>query len=147
MNQTPVEDIIAKLTSLTLSSDDIKSSAEVVQFLNEEKEAAVLQLRKDFLGSVDDAQAAQVRSWCEKWLTYVSEPVKGAFEHTKGLSDGASPTRLQKEDVPRTFATEANRAVLLDLAVRLQQQLGDYSQAMLFVQAFFYMFFSNHSRS
>ncbi len=49
---------------------------------------------------------------------------------------------LLQEDVPRAFASEAHRKDLLDLVTRLQQVLGDYSQAMCFVAALFSIFLS-----
>lgn len=42
--------------------------------------------------------------------------------------------------MPRTFAAEAHREVLVDTMVRVQERLGDYSQAMCFVAAFFSVF-------
>ncbi len=73
------------------------------------------------------------------WLEHIAPSARGAWDRTK---DGATPSRLHKEDVVRTFATEEHRAALLEFVVRLQQALGDYSQAMCFVAAYFSLFLS-----
>ena len=138
-----MEAVTESLGSLELSAkavkDGSKTGAQVTEFLDSEKDAAVLRLRKSFLTQSEEASA--VTKITAEWMRYILPETRGVFATTKGIDDGATPSRLQKEDVVRTFASEPNRAMLLDLVVRLQQVLGDYSQAMCFVQAFCAIFF------
>jgi hypothetical protein len=109
--------------------------ATIIATLNEEKEGAVLKLRKGFLVGPNAMEAAtKTGRQCAAWSRFIAPVEQDSFAQTVA---NQKPSRLIREDVPRTFATEKNRAVLLDTCVRLQQRLGDYSQAMCFVAAYF----------
>jgi hypothetical protein len=118
-------------------ADDVVAPGDLVAFLNAEREGAVLRLRRGFCGS--EAEAEQVCDHARRWLKHVAPSARGVWDKTDGT---VAPSRLHREDVIRTFATEEHRAALLEFVVRLQQALGDYSQAMCFVAAYFSLFLS-----
>ncbi len=130
-----MEAVTSGLAALALG--DVVAGPELLAFLEAEKQGAVLQLRRGFCKNESEAQ--QVSDRARAWLRHIAPASAGVWETTKG---SVAASRLQKEDVVRTFADERHRAALTELVVRLQQALGDYSQAMCFVAAYFSIFLS-----
>lgn len=132
-----MDSLSSNLSNLNLSTES-PSAASLISFLDSEREGAVLSLRRGLcVGPTALEEADSIVKRCGKWIKWVPEGLVGALEATRG---NAKPSRLIREDVPRTFAVEAHREVLVDTMVRLQECLGDYSQAMCFVAAFLSIF-------
>ncbi len=130
-----MEDVTSGLAALALG--DVVAGPNLLLFLEAEKLGAVLQLRRGFCS--DEREAQRVSDRARAWLKFISPASWGVWETTSAT---VAASRLQKEDVVRSFADDKHRAALTELVVRLQQALGDYSQAMCFVAAYFSIFLS-----
>lgn len=85
-----MEAVVEGLSKLALSSKDVVSPSDLIKFLNDEKEGAVLKLRKGFCSTEEEASVISLR--CGDWLHLIDASTRGSMATTHEVK----PSRLQK---------------------------------------------------
>ncbi len=85
-----MEEVVEGFHKLALDSKDVHSASDLLKFLNDEKEGAVLKLRKGFCSTEEEAAVIALR--CGSWLKYIDPATAGMLDTTHEVK----PSRLQK---------------------------------------------------